>query len=606
MSNSRLHSLINGRRFKPVFQPIVDLNQAKIAGYETLTRPDPELGYKHAGELFDEAITEGMTWELEAATREVSIRAAEKWPHDQLLFMNASPSVVADPRFVQSLNQHVEGRPGLMTNRLVVEITERSEQQYVDGLHQQTEALIAGGFNLAIDDVGAGTSGLNRILQLRPHWLKLDRDLVDGIASDPVRQNLVRFILHFVTLSGVQLIAEGIENHQDLQRLIDIGVRFGQGYLLGMPGERGQQLDPQLRAWIRSVSRGSASSVQSQSDITIQHVVSEPLRIGSMKSIGDAAKLLLGNPGRAGVLVEDQTRCLGWCDRELVLRLATGKQGLLPIASVTHPRRFFVEPRDSIINALDTASIAAASGNQPLIVTDGDTATGVVALADLLRFASKVCGGMLTRAAPITGLPGRVRSEEHLKHLIDVASADSERTWDVAFVDLQGFSEYNDLFGFDLGDNLIRDLAGAIQTALAPAGEPFEWFLGHLGDDRFLITSNGALLEDFAGHIVDRFARRALGTLIGGNLASTGFQPSVAPGRVGVRVLVVPDAFSRFKTSQEIFQAELVMRRMAKEQTAAHPGSPGSVVFLPEDEPLKPPTNEKPTDTDPEEYRSAA
>lgn len=579
MSRERVQAIIDKRLFRPVFQPIVDLGQAQIAGFETLTRLSPEAGFEHTGELFDAAAEAGLTWELELATRRASIEAARHWPPGQLLFLNAAPSTIADPRFAADLAQQIASADGLAPGRVVVEITERSEQQYMDGLSDQAQRLAEHGFNLAIDDVGAGTSGLNRILLLRPQWLKLDRDLVDGVHADPVRQNLVRFILHFATLSGVRLIAEGIECRDDLERLIDLGVRYGQGFLLGRPGDQNQQLDTELVAWMRSIARGSAANGRRSTEVTIDRIVSEPARVPGSKTIGETAAALVADPDRTGVLVEEGHRFLGWADRDTILRLAGGSQASGPVSAITSPRRFVVQPRETVVHALETAALAAATGNQPLIVASDDRADGIVRIADLLRLASDVCGGKLTRAAPVTGLPGRVRCEEHLTRLFEQCAGDPESGWDAGFIDLDGLAAYNRAYGFEHGDNLIRDLAASIQAALAPAGEHAGWFVGHVGDDRFLVTAPRAVLEEFAEQIIDRFTRRASCT-IAATTVTEGSPIALNPTRVGVRVLILPRAFDLMAGPDDLLQAERVLRRIAKEQAAAAPGSPGTVVVL--------------------------
>src|SRR5690606_29389911 len=118
--------------------------------------------------------------------------------------------VFADPRFVETLIDETDHLAGIGRNRVVIELTERSEHGVVGRLAEQFEHLRSAGFLLAIDDVGAGTSGLNRIMRLRPHWLKLDGELVSSIDTAPFKQNLIRFFVHFARLSNIRLLAEGI------------------------------------------------------------------------------------------------------------------------------------------------------------------------------------------------------------------------------------------------------------------------------------------------------------------------------------------------------------------------------------------------------------
>jgi predicted signal transduction protein with EAL and GGDEF domain len=88
---------------------------------------------------------------------------------------------------------------------------------------------------LAVDDAGAGYAGLRHILELRPHFVKLDISLVRNVDNDPARQAMVIGMAHFATYVGCDLIAEGVETANELTTLKLLGVPFGQGYLLGRP-----------------------------------------------------------------------------------------------------------------------------------------------------------------------------------------------------------------------------------------------------------------------------------------------------------------------------------------------------------------------------------
>jgi len=89
---------------------------------------------------------------------------------------------------------------------------------------------------LAVDDAGAGYSGLRHILELRPQFVKLDLSLVRHVDTDPARQAMVAGMAHFARNSGCELIAEGIETEEELNELIRLGINLGQGYLFGKPG----------------------------------------------------------------------------------------------------------------------------------------------------------------------------------------------------------------------------------------------------------------------------------------------------------------------------------------------------------------------------------
>ena len=144
------------------------------------------------------------------------------------LAVNVSPGVLVDPRTAATLAD-VDPR------RVVREITQHDLPADADALHAIVRALRLTGVRVAVDDVGAGYSGLSRLLSIAPDIIKLDRDITSNVARDPARQAMVTAAVTFCNAVGATLVAEGIEVVEDCQALRRLGVGFGQGYLLGRP-----------------------------------------------------------------------------------------------------------------------------------------------------------------------------------------------------------------------------------------------------------------------------------------------------------------------------------------------------------------------------------
>jgi len=237
-----LHRTIELASVRPAFQPIVDVSTGIPVGMEALCRPVPGAAFKNDSELFAAAERLRMLWPLEQMARRATVGAAGALGPEARLFLNCSPQVVSDPRFLPSIDEVIASSECLTRGRLVLEITERSDHRIAGALARRAEELKAAGLEIAIDDVGAGMSGLSRIMALRPHWLKLDMDLIRDIHRDRFRQNLVRAICQFTTRSGIRLIAEGIEVEEELEAIRGLGVRYAQGFYLCQPLERGEDI----------------------------------------------------------------------------------------------------------------------------------------------------------------------------------------------------------------------------------------------------------------------------------------------------------------------------------------------------------------------------
>jgi EAL domain-containing protein (putative c-di-GMP-specific phosphodiesterase class I)/DNA-binding response OmpR family regulator len=222
--SSLLDNVIINNEFFPVFQPIVDIGSQEIVGYETLTRFHdgirPDL-------RFIEATLVGRGVDLEMATLRRALDAASDLPDDAFLSVNVSPALVMEEGALQSLLRDSK-------REIVLELT---EHERVDDYVELRRALdeIGPEVKLSVDDAGSGFASLRHVLSLQPHFVKLDASLVHNIHMDPARQALVAGIEYFATETSARLIAEGIEQQDELDTLNRLDVELGQGYLLGRP-----------------------------------------------------------------------------------------------------------------------------------------------------------------------------------------------------------------------------------------------------------------------------------------------------------------------------------------------------------------------------------
>lgn len=217
-----------------VAQPIIELETGRAVAFEGLVRWPTGNAPSRAAELFGAAREHGLTDELERAARRAVLRGAHSLPRGASMFINCAPNVVADERFAWELDHDVR-TAGLSPERVVVEITEQPEQ---DGpnFERGVEMLRRRGFAIALDDFGVGASGFDRLLHLKPDWIKIDRSLVRDLDTDEPRARLIDAVARFAYDTETHVVAEGIETRGELRRVIHGGIGYGQGFLLGRPG----------------------------------------------------------------------------------------------------------------------------------------------------------------------------------------------------------------------------------------------------------------------------------------------------------------------------------------------------------------------------------
>jgi EAL domain-containing protein (putative c-di-GMP-specific phosphodiesterase class I) len=212
-----------------VYQPIVRFSTRSVYGYEALVRSS-EPSLPHPGALFD-AAERFQRWD--DLGRRIRTRSVEPLPNlapDQSLFLNLHARELLDETLYDRSSSLAENAA-----RVVLEITERAHLDTVPDVESRIERLRAIGFRIAIDDIGAGYSGLNSFTMLRPDLVKLDMALVRDIDSDPVKRRLASLLVQLCDDLGIAVIGEGVETVKERQTLVDLGCGLLQGYLFGRP-----------------------------------------------------------------------------------------------------------------------------------------------------------------------------------------------------------------------------------------------------------------------------------------------------------------------------------------------------------------------------------
>jgi len=232
-----LRGILAERTIYPVYQPIVALGgEAGVFGYEALTRLQDNSVFRGPMELFRFAGGEGAVYSLDRIARERAIDGCLKLAPNQKLFINVMAQIMEDPSFSPGRTLSFLRRHHLQPNQVVFEITERSSIEDYPAVKKALQHYRNQGYQIAIDDVGAGYSSLQSIVELRPDYLKVDRSIIHHIHQDDVKAHILHTLQEVGAKLGVPLIAEGIEQEEELAALVRMGIPYAQGYHLGRPG----------------------------------------------------------------------------------------------------------------------------------------------------------------------------------------------------------------------------------------------------------------------------------------------------------------------------------------------------------------------------------
>jgi diguanylate cyclase (GGDEF)-like protein len=222
---------------RPVFQPLVELSTGRLIGFEALSRFNSEA-VRAPDAWFNQAARCGRGLALEMAAIKAALAAAQNRPAGTYLSLNFSPSALGSPKLMAILPRNM--------GDIVVEVTEHELASEDGALEDGLAKMRARGARIAVDDAGAGYAGLNQVMRVQPDVIKLDRSLIEGVHSDSAKSALVEFFVMFARRVGAAVCTEGIETLDELRTLINLGVTYGQGYLLGRPGEPWVQVSPEI------------------------------------------------------------------------------------------------------------------------------------------------------------------------------------------------------------------------------------------------------------------------------------------------------------------------------------------------------------------------
>ncbi|MEX2132526.1 MAG: EAL domain-containing protein [Acidimicrobiia bacterium] len=212
-----------------VFQPIMDIRthasgEATTVGYEALAR----FPLASPPEWLEAAGHAGKRLELELAAIAAAVAAFAPADQPGFLTVNLSDQTLLSSDLLPVLE-------GMEIGLTVVELSEVALIKSYEATSRAMEALRDRGVRLAIDNVGAGEIDLWSILRLKPEMIKIDMSLVRGIDSTPTNRALIRGLASMANDLGIMVIAEGIEKAEERDLVIESGIEFGQGYLLGKP-----------------------------------------------------------------------------------------------------------------------------------------------------------------------------------------------------------------------------------------------------------------------------------------------------------------------------------------------------------------------------------
>jgi EAL domain-containing protein (putative c-di-GMP-specific phosphodiesterase class I) len=232
-----LQELIHAQRVTTLFQPIFEIAEpGRVFAHECLLRGiDQDGAVVRPDLMFELAARADLTFPLDRLARITAVANAAAHGIKGHIFINFTPAAVYDP--VNCLRTTVAAveAAGLQRERIVFEVIETERISDPDHLSRVLAYYRDAGFKVALDDLGGGYAGLSLLPSLRPEFIKLDRALIDGVSKSPIQSVVVERVTQMAHDLGIRIIAEGVEQPEDLEWLRAHDLDFVQGFLLARP-----------------------------------------------------------------------------------------------------------------------------------------------------------------------------------------------------------------------------------------------------------------------------------------------------------------------------------------------------------------------------------
>lgn len=500
-----LNSIIEEKNLTVYFQPIVANKHANIFAYEALIRGPLNSPLHSPIALFDEASKQGRLVELELLCRELSIAQFQKLKLAGKLFLNASPDTLFQPDFRAGETLKMLEKAKLPASRVVIEVTEHSPLENYKVVREAIKHYKSMGFEIAMDDLGSGYSGLRMWDELRPDYVKIDRYFMADIGSDKVKQQFVRSIKNIADQLSCQVVAEGVETEDELKFLQEIEIPFCQGFHFAKPSALPLR---KISKTLFSLNNDKISNIDDVNTPVIAQLLQHIPAVDEHVTVAFCANLFKQNPDWESIPVVEanglsELKPVGLIRRScltnlLFLKYGRELSGQNSIDSLVDKNVMVLESElaiEQVSHAINQQLQAQKA--MEFIITEQGEYKGVGSIISLIKMISNQQINNARYANPLTLLPGNVPINKKLEQFIS-----AEYPFVIAYIDLDNFKPYNDYYGYEKGDQIITGLANILRSVVT---EPLD-FIGHIGGDDFIVITTSEKWVAICQNILAEFS----------------------------------------------------------------------------------------------------
>ncbi|HEY5561182.1 MAG TPA: GGDEF domain-containing protein [Clostridiaceae bacterium] len=503
--SDELRRIISSNNLRTVFQPIVSLQTGDVIGYEALTRGPKDSKYINPEILFEEAKIHDLLWDLEISCSTNAIKTFSSHNSDKLLFVNIDSAVINDEHFIKGFTKEILSEYNISPMSIIFEITEKTSIDNYKDFNEVINYYKSQGYKIAIDDVGTGYSGLTTIANLRPYYIKIDMSLITNVTKDHYKKAIIKSFVEFSNATNTKIIAEGIEDVSDLNTLIEIGVHYGQGFLINRPAENLLETPEITKKRIANKNISlKKHSFSASSNVEIGEIARQDSPILSTTTCSEVDKLFKSNSNLRGIPIVDNNSLIVGVVMNSNFFSKVGTQYGWSIY-MKRPVHLIMDPNPLIVDyytTLDKVSKIVISREEDklydyIVVEKNNKYFGIVPVISLLEKAMEFELNVAKYSNPLTGLPGNVVIEDTISKLIL-----DQKKFSLLYFDINEFKAFNDNYGFEKGDKILSFTASVIQKHTCQYKDSF---LGHIGGDDFVAIIPCHAAYDLCKNVIEEF-----------------------------------------------------------------------------------------------------
>jgi len=530
---------IDDGEFFLCYQPKFSINGRDLTGMEALVRwRRPGEGVIPPDRFIPVAEENGMIVRLGAWILREACRQNREWQGAGLprttVSVNISARQLRENSFVEQV-VHILDSTGLAPCYLDLELTESVVMADSEEIVQKLTRLKQLGVSISVDDFGTGYSSLSYLKHLPIDCIKVDRSFVQDIVYDPDDKAIVEAVIAMGHALGLGVIAEGVETIEQLEFLQKQNCNEAQGYYFSKPLEphlfeeflrlRGSGEPPLQEKTLPFPRNGSfKESAILVSNHTLAPVpeslaANKPECIGEVclaippahpsDNLNSALKRFQTEKGLLVLPVVDEGEIVGILNRSIFLEEhVIGMHGYA--FQINHSKKIrdlmttvvlVLEATTPVRKAAQTIQgLGSDCRIDNVCVARNALYEGIIDVNRFINAITEINLSLAKGANPLTGLPGNECIQREINERLK-----SGQAFDIAYVDIDNFKPYNDYYGFQKGDTVIKVLGEIIMTATQTSSAENSGFYGHIGGDDFIIITGPHKSQSVVSHIIQDF-----------------------------------------------------------------------------------------------------